>query len=203
MPHTTDRRVTSTTPLLPSSQSRSTSPRAPRDPSQTRFLPLKHLAFRRRRTPPVQVVPAIITSILLIALIFTAWDISSYGQCYFRPLCRMLGTGMTAREEVWWMNAGPYAPRRSLGEGGGKKGLPRGCEVDQVTVVGIFAPLLAPWLLLGRLREGSERMLRPAPSPCRSLSHQRRRQAYPQSSQEAREEISTRPSPSWGIDIPQ
>jgi hypothetical protein len=38
-------------------------------------------------------------------------------------------------KDVWWRNSGPYAPYHALGTGGGRTGLPRGCEVDQVNVV--------------------------------------------------------------------
>jgi hypothetical protein len=63
-----------------------------------------------------------------------AWDVSSYGDCYFQSLCNALGDG-TRLDRVWWENSGAYAPWRSGGPGGGKRGLPRGCEINQVTLV--------------------------------------------------------------------
>jgi len=63
-----------------------------------------------------------------------AWDISDYGNCYFKSLCKVLGSGEDL-DEIFYQNAGAYAPWRSRGPGGGKKGLPRGCEINQVTLV--------------------------------------------------------------------
>ncbi|KAL7420830.1 hypothetical protein Q5752_004783 [Cryptotrichosporon argae] len=88
---------------------------------------------RRRRSPPLHLVPALLTSVILALVVFAAWDVSSLGSCYVRPLCRLLGHGEV--EMVWRRNAAAYAPWVSLGPGGGKKGLPRGCDVDQVTIL--------------------------------------------------------------------
>jgi hypothetical protein len=125
-----------TTPLLASPRHR---PENRRDPSTLRYnsLPsLRHLPSKRRRTPHVQFVPLLIIGPVLVFVLFIAWDVSSYGKCYFRPLCRVLGDGNETKKDVWWRNSGPYAPYRSLGPGGGRTGLPRGCEIDQVNVVG-------------------------------------------------------------------
>jgi len=54
----------------------------------------------------------------------------------------VLGDGNETKKDVWWRNSGPYAPYRSLGPGGGRTGLPRGCEIDQVNVVGHLYPVL-------------------------------------------------------------
>jgi len=124
-----------TTPLLASPRHR---PDNRRDPSTLRYnsLPsLDHLPSKRRRTPHVQFVPFLIIGPILVFVLFIAWDVSSYGNCYFRPLCRILGDGSETKKDVWWRNSGPYAPYRSLGSGGGRTGLPRGCEIDQVNVV--------------------------------------------------------------------
>jgi hypothetical protein len=124
-----------TTPLLASPHHR---PLNTRDPSTLRYhsLPsLDRLPAKRRRTPHVQFVPLLLVAPILLFVIFVAWDVSSYGNCYFRPLCRALGDGNGSLKDVWWRNAGPYAPWRSLGTGGGRTGLPRGCEIDQVNVV--------------------------------------------------------------------
>jgi hypothetical protein len=126
-----------TTPLLASPQHR---PGNTRDPSVLRYhsLPsLDHLPHKRRRTPHVQLVPLLMIGPLLIFVFFVAWDVSSYGNCYFRPLCRALGNGSETTKDVWWRNSGPYAPWKSLGPGGGRTGLPRGCEIDQVNVVSL------------------------------------------------------------------
>jgi hypothetical protein len=125
-----------TTPLLASPRHR---PENRRDPSTLRYnsLPsLRHLPSKRRRTPHVQFVPLLIIGPVLLFVLFIAWDVSSYGKCYFRPLCRVLGDGNETKKDVWWRNSGPYAPYRSLGPGGGRTGLPRGCEIDQINVVG-------------------------------------------------------------------
>lgn len=124
-----------TTPLLASPRHR---PENRRDPSTLRYnsLPsLEHLPSKRRRTPHVQFIPLLVIGPILIFFLFVAWDVSSYGKCYFRPLCRVLGDGNETKKDVWWRNSGPYAPYRSLGPGGGRTGLPRGCEIDQVNVV--------------------------------------------------------------------
>ncbi|KAK4686161.1 hypothetical protein P7C73_g3973, partial [Tremellales sp. Uapishka_1] len=122
-------RPTSTTPLLP--HSRSPSPR----PDYTRSQSVQPLRRRRRSTPPIHVFPAALAFCLFMVVAFVAWDVSSLGNCYVKPLCDLLGDGMEKKEDIWWRNAGPYAPWRSLGPAGGRKGLPRGCEIDQVTIL--------------------------------------------------------------------
>lgn len=126
--------ATSRTPLLPAS--RNVSPAA----TEARSTSLRPLSWRRRKpTPPIVVFPALITGVLFLLVAFAAWDASSLGKCYVSPLCRLLGAGSEKMEEVWWRNVGAHAPMRSMGPGGGEKGLPRGCAVDQVTVVSRFA----------------------------------------------------------------
>ncbi|ORX34649.1 histidine phosphatase superfamily [Kockovaella imperatae] len=89
---------------------------------------------RRQRTPIAAFFPAFVTIVLLGFASFAAWDVSSAGNCWIEPLCRILGSG-DRLENVWWRNSGAYAPWKSLGPGGGKRGLPRGCKVNQVTVL--------------------------------------------------------------------
>ncbi|WWD05867.1 hypothetical protein V865_003951 [Kwoniella europaea PYCC6329] len=89
---------------------------------------------KRNGRHPVPVFSIIFTLILLLIVAFLAWDVSSYGHCYVTPLCRAL-SGRNGLEQTWWRNQGPYAPFRPLGPGGGKKGLPKGCEISQVTVL--------------------------------------------------------------------
>ncbi len=128
-------RATSTTPLLAPSRGPS-----PQPPSRSHsLLPIRQRQRQRRRTPPIHILPALLTLTLFALVAFIAWDVSSFGNCYFAPLCRTLGDGKERIDEVWWRNAGAYAPWRSLGTGGGRGGLPRGCEIDQVTVVRPFS----------------------------------------------------------------
>ena len=105
------------------------------------FRPNSLSPFRRRRrsSPPIQLLPTITVVLLFVGVAFIAWDVSSFGNCYFKPLCRALGSGRFRDEEVWWRNAGAYAPWRSRGDGGGKRGLPRGCEIDQVNIVRLLS----------------------------------------------------------------
>ncbi|ODN97157.1 hypothetical protein I350_08137 [Cryptococcus amylolentus CBS 6273] len=113
---------TATTPLLSSRAS-----------SQS----LHRLLNRRRRARQNSILhflPIIFPVLLFAAVAFLAWDVSSFGNCYFQPLCRLLGDGRGV-EEGWWRNQGPYAPYRRMGKGGAVVGLPRGCEVDQVTLL--------------------------------------------------------------------
>ena len=123
------REATSTTPLLASSN-----PLSPR-PSASRTLSAPPLRIRRQSTPPIVIFPAILIFILLAFTTLIAWDVSSLGNCYFAPLCRILGDSKGSTDAVWWRNAGAYAPWRPLGSGGGHKGLPKGCEINQVTLV--------------------------------------------------------------------
>lgn len=109
-----------------------------RDPSAVRYgsLPsLGRLPAKRRRTPHIQFVPFLLASSVFIFVIFIAWDVSTYGNCYFKPVCRILGDGSESMREVWWINSGPYAPWKPVGPGGGSRNLPRGCQIDQVNVV--------------------------------------------------------------------
>ncbi|WVQ93834.1 hypothetical protein IAU59_000912 [Kwoniella sp. CBS 9459] len=87
----------------------------------------------KKRTFLANVLPALVALVLLLAFTFVAYDVSSLGRCV-SPLCKALG-GDRDLEDVWWRNQGPYAPFRSLGKFGAQKGLPRGCEVDQVTIL--------------------------------------------------------------------
>ena len=80
-------------------------------------------------------MPFILAATVFVFVFFVAWDVSTYGNCYFKPLCRILGDGSESLREVWWMNSGPYATWKAVGPGGGRTGLPRGCEIDQVNVV--------------------------------------------------------------------
>lgn len=131
-------RPSSTTPLLASPRPRSAQPR---DLSAVRYhtLPsLDRLPAKRRRTPHVQFVPFLLASAVFVFVCCIAWDVSTYGNCYFKPLCRILGDGSESMKEVWWINSGPYATWKSVGPGGGRTGLPRGCEIDQVNVVSSY-----------------------------------------------------------------
>ncbi|WVR03471.1 hypothetical protein IAU60_000462 [Kwoniella sp. DSM 27419] len=113
---------TITTPLLPPSERRSAIKRR-RPQSQRGWT--RHSLLRLA-------LPSIIGGALLILLGLLIWDVSSYGRCA-SPVCRAIKGDELG--EVWWRNQGPYAPFRSLGKLGGQKGLPRGCEVDQVTIL--------------------------------------------------------------------
>jgi hypothetical protein len=129
--------VNSRTPLLVGATQRASSHSpgpADRPPNPTN-LSTYRLSKRRRRSPPIQTIPAFITVTILLFVAFIAWDVSSIGNCYFAPLCKLLGEGGERVQDVWWRNAGAYAPWRSLGPGGGHRGLPRGCEINQVTLV--------------------------------------------------------------------
>jgi hypothetical protein len=130
---------------------------------------LERLPHKRRRTPHIQLVPLLLVGPLLLFVFFVAWDVSSYGNCYFRPLCRALGNGSETTKEIWWRNSGPYAPWKSLGPGGGRSGLPRGCEIDQVNVaspdtgrysltrlIGIAASTYCPLSYYGWRRKATE-----------------------------------------------
>ncbi|WVQ80361.1 hypothetical protein IAT38_002466 [Cryptococcus sp. DSM 104549] len=115
---------TSATPLLQPSRPSSNSPS-------------HHRLFRRRRQrahPALHFLPILFPVILFAAVAFLAWDVSSLGNCWVGPLCRVLGDGRGV-EQGWYRNQGPYAPYRKQGRGGGTTGLPRGCEVDQVTLL--------------------------------------------------------------------
>lgn len=126
-----------TTPLLASPRGATS---LPRDLSAVRYHTLPSLdrlpSKRRRHTPHIQFIPFILAGSVFLLVLLIAWDVSSFGNCYFKPLCRMLGDGSLNSREVWWMNSGPYAPWKPVGPGGGRRGLPRGCEIDQVNVVG-------------------------------------------------------------------
>ena len=147
-----------------SRQSRSTSPHAyasrsrPPNPSNSSFIRRR----TRRRSPQIQFVPGLIALGLLAFVGFLAWDVSSAGNCYFQALCNVLGEG-ERMDTVWWENSGAYAPWRSGGSGGGKRGLPRGCEINQVTLVSLA------------LRDGARMEVResltPAAPPCGEISH--------------------------------
>ncbi|WWC85773.1 uncharacterized protein L201_000639 [Kwoniella dendrophila CBS 6074] len=89
---------------------------------------------RKDQKPPIPIFSIIFTLVLLGSVGFLAWDVSSYGHCYAQPLCRAL-QGHRGLEQTWWRNQGPYAPFQSLGSGGGDKGLPKGCEISQVTIL--------------------------------------------------------------------
>ncbi|WVQ76289.1 hypothetical protein IAR50_005954 [Cryptococcus sp. DSM 104548] len=98
---------------------------------------LHRLINRRRRARQQSILhflPIIFPILLFACVAFLVWDVSSFGNCYFEPLCRLLGDGRGI-EEGWWRNSGPYAPYRRMGEGGAALGLPKGCEVDQVTLL--------------------------------------------------------------------
>ena len=136
----------SRTPLLAAqvSSQRPSSSRSPRNQSpnpqarirqSSQFSPNRNRRRgQRRKSPPIQLAPALAALGILAFFLFMAWDVSRYGNCYFDSLCRALGTGEDL-DDIFFQNAGAYAPWRSGGPGGGKRGLPRGCEINQVTVV--------------------------------------------------------------------
>ncbi|KAK1926180.1 histidine phosphatase superfamily [Papiliotrema laurentii] len=119
-----------------SSQSRSSRARSPNPSARPILVPtVSHAGrTRRKRSPNHRTVPAILIFVLVGLTAMIAWDVSSYGDCYFQSLCNALGDG-TRLDRVWWENSGAYAPWRSGGPGGGKRGLPRGCEINQVTLL--------------------------------------------------------------------
>lgn len=123
-------RPTSTTPLLGDARR---SPSEANRPSPSR-LGSSHRR-RRGRAPHIQTFPAIVLCTLLILAGLAIWDVSPLGDCYFKPLCKILGDTWDEKDSVWWRNAGAYAPWRANGPGGGRRGLPQGCEVGQVTIV--------------------------------------------------------------------
>ena len=128
--------VDSRTPLLASRFENSYSPSpGPSRPFSSRAVPSSLHVLRRRRHSTIHFLPAFFTFVLLFIVAFLAWDVSSFGNCYFAPVCRMLGDGRERMGSVWWRDAGAYAPWKSLGSGGGKRGLPRGCEINQVNLV--------------------------------------------------------------------
>ncbi|KAL1404998.1 hypothetical protein Q8F55_008616 [Vanrija albida] len=90
-------------------------------------------ARKPRRAPPVQFLPAVVTLVLFAAIALAAWNLS--GGCSLPWLCDALGGPRESFEAVWWRNTGPYAAYRALGHGGGARGLPEGCVVDQVSVL--------------------------------------------------------------------
>ncbi|ORY34332.1 histidine phosphatase superfamily [Naematelia encephala] len=122
----------STTPLLTSYHSRSRSPSP--NPTTPTHLSLGRLR-RRRAAPPIHYLPAVLLFSILAFFSFIVWDISSIGNCYIEPLCRILGEGREGVSDVWWRNGGAYSPRRAMGPGGGSKNLPRGCSIDQVNIL--------------------------------------------------------------------
>ena len=90
---------------------------------------------RRRRTPALPLLPTIALLTCAALLVFTAWDVSSIGNCYFPSICKALGKGKGRKDEVYQRNTGAYAPYTPQGAGGGRVNLPRGCEINQVNVV--------------------------------------------------------------------
>lgn len=88
-----------------------------------------------KRRHPLFLFLLVITPITLITLVtLLAWDTSPLGHCYIKPICRALKNG-NEMEEIWWRNQGPYAPYKELDHSKNLESLPRGCEVDQVTLV--------------------------------------------------------------------
>ena len=116
-------------------------PSYPRAPSSFRsdhsYQAIPASKRRRHKTPRGHFLPALLTVIVISLAAFVAWDVSSLGNCWLKPLCRVLGD-RERREMVWWRNSGTLAPWRSKGQGGGKRGLPRGCTINQVTVVSLL-----------------------------------------------------------------
>jgi hypothetical protein len=118
---------------LPSSPSPS-DPQPPRPTSKSQSRP-KFARSRstprrgRRRAPPVHLFPAVFLLILCALGGIVAWDLT-IGECRVQWICTLLG-GREAYERVWERDTGAYAPWRSLG----RSGVPRGCVVDQVSVV--------------------------------------------------------------------
>ncbi|WVN90924.1 uncharacterized protein L203_106169 [Cryptococcus depauperatus CBS 7841] len=113
---------TSSTPLLQPQQSAS--------PAFYKLLTRK----RRQKKRDILLLTVVLPTIAVIIIAFLVWDVSSLGNCYALPLCQMLDNGRGA-ERGWWENQGPYAPFRSMGKAGAQAGLPRGCEIDQVTLL--------------------------------------------------------------------
>ncbi|OWZ53870.1 phytase [Cryptococcus neoformans c45] len=88
-----------------------------------------------KRRHPLFLFLLVITPITLITLVtLLAWDTSPLGHCYIKPICRALKDG-NEMEEIWWRNQGPYAPYKELDHSKNLESLPRGCEVDQVTLL--------------------------------------------------------------------
>lgn len=123
-------RPTSTTPLLANASS---SPSNSSRPPPRRSRSSQHR--RSRKGPHIQLIPAAVLCTLLALAALAIWDVSSLGKCYFRPLCRLLGDDQNDKDIVWWRNAGAYAPWRASGKEGGRRGLPKGFEINQVSIV--------------------------------------------------------------------
>lgn len=130
---------TSRTPLLPRA-STSDIRQSPRRGS--RATPAPSIATNtpgtsrhRRRAPPVHYLPAAFALFLFVLATVAAWDIS-VGACALPWLCRLLGGVQEPLDAVWARNTGAYAPWRSRAAvPASLAGLPRGCAVDQVTIV--------------------------------------------------------------------
>lgn len=89
---------------------------------------------RGKRRHRLLVSLLVITSIISVTLVaLLAWDASPLGYCYIKPLCRALRV-RNEIQEIWWRNQGPYAPYKELDHTSLER-LPKGCEVDQVTLV--------------------------------------------------------------------
>jgi hypothetical protein len=117
-------------------------PRSPRTPKNTqrKHRPRMHRrgssrrSARGRRAPPIYVFPAIFLLILFLLALFAAWDVT-LGGCRVAWVCDLLGGEPI--DEVWARTTGAYAPWRSRGPDGDVAPLPKGCVVDQVSVVSI------------------------------------------------------------------
>ncbi|WWC58080.1 uncharacterized protein I303_100615 [Kwoniella dejecticola CBS 10117] len=94
----------------------------------------RHHNRRRGQRRPIPLFSILFTTSILVIVSFLAWDVSTYGRCHVKPLCRAL-SGKSGLEQTWWRNQGPYSPFKPLGPGGGNKGLPKGCELSQVTIL--------------------------------------------------------------------
>lgn len=123
-----DLEATATTPLLRRSST----------DSSARSKRVRRRHRPRRPGPPIYTYPAIFSLFLFALATIAAWDIS-VGKCKIPGLCRVLGGIQEPLEKVWMRNAGPYAPYMSRGHGGGAAGLPKGCKVDQVSIVSLVA----------------------------------------------------------------
>lgn len=120
---TTNDTPTASTPLLQQVQSSSHNSKV--------YIERYRLGKRRHRLLLFLLVITPIMSVTLVALL--AWDASPLGHCYIKPLCRALRV-RNEIQEIWWRNQGPYAPYKELDHTSLER-LPKGCEVDQVTLV--------------------------------------------------------------------
>lgn len=122
---TTNDTPTASTPLLL---------HAAQNPSHGSKVYIQRYRSGKRRYPLFLFRLVIAPMVLITLVTLLAWDTSPLGHCYMKPICRALKDG-NEMEEIWWRNQGPYAPYKEFDHSKNLEYLPRGCEIDQVTLV--------------------------------------------------------------------